>query len=414
MKKNLISLFSVITLVGATLCLPNSVNATETKYFSSLRYNHVSLHTAIKGILPISQNEAQQQSHYIFKYNDKGKLTEIINNTYNNVKLHPLTHFAAKRVEFTYSKGKEVRKFYDVNDVLMPNIRGVYQEVYQIDENGFVHQLNFYDDRNEAMESRWKIAEYRWHKHKELVIEQRFNLNNEKQPLSPYFLFDDTGIEYDADGNPIRHYNLDNNFNIVNNNKGIAYYQDTYDATGQHTKYAYYDENRKLTYSPWKFAYAIKNYDEKGYYTGRTKYDLDDSKINDVLPFASQNPELEPEKIKQVALGYLQALKNLDPELMEKVLHKDLSKHSVLPFPGPDGKQALRATTFERMLEHASHWNRSGARFPPISSNSVAVLDHYNNMATVKMVSDNWVEYLHLVKLNGEWKIKNLLWDFNR
>lgn len=414
MRNTLLSFLGVLTILSTSLITVTSADAAETKYFSSLRYNHVSLHTPIKGILPISHKDAQQQSHYVFNYHDNGQLAEIINNTYNNVKLHPLTHFAAKRVEFTYGKGKEIRKFYDVNNVLMPNIRGVYQEVYQVDDNGFVHQLNFYDDKNQAMESRWKISEYRWHQEGNLVIEQRVNLKNEKQPLSPYFIFNDTGIEYDDAGNPIRHYNLDANFNVVNNDKGIAYYQDEYDASGKHTKYAYYDENRQLTYSPWKFAYAIKNYDEKGYYTGRTKYDLDGSKINDVLPFTSKNPELDPEQIKQVALGYLTALKNLDPELMEQVLHKDLAKHSVLPFPGPDGKQVLRATSFKRMIEHANHWNRSGSRFPPVSSNKVAVLDHYNNMATVKMVSDNWVEYLHLVKLNGQWKIKNLIWDYNR
>jgi len=34
-------------------------------------------------------------------------------------------------------------------------------------------------------------------------------------------------------------------------------------------------------------------------------------------------------------------------------------------------------------------------------------------MAAVKLVSDNWYEYLHLLKINGHWKIKNLVWDYN-
>lgn len=401
-------------LLAMTLQFAIKAYATEVKYFSSLRYNHVSLHAGTKGILPISSQQAAKQRHYVFKYDAAGKLVEIINNTYQNVKLHALTHFGVKRVKIDYVKDKKIFTFYDINEQRMLNIRGVFKEVYRIDNTGFVTQLNFYDAEDKVMNSRWNIAEYRWRKYNNLVIEQRFNAAGIKQPLSPYFHFNDTAIEYDDAGNPYRHYNLDDKLNIVNNSDGMAYYQDSYDEQGVHTKYAYYDQQYQLTLNAWNFAYAIKHYDQQGQYTGRTKYDLHNNKIKNVYHGPKMNEKKEVAAITQVSLDYLNALKQLDPRLMKAVMHPALSKHTVPPFPAPNGEVSLRETSYQRMIEHAEHWNKSGINFPPTMTNNVTVLDQYNNMATVKMVSDNWVEYLHLVKLNGKWQIKNLLWDYNR
>jgi len=35
-------------------------------------------------------------------------------------------------------------------------------------------------------------------------------------------------------------------------------------------------------------------------------------------------------------------------------------------------------------------------------------------MASVKLLSNNWYEYLHQVKIAGKWQIKNLRWTKNQ
>ncbi|MBK9219975.1 MAG: hypothetical protein RJA63_1249 [Pseudomonadota bacterium] len=42
----------------------------------------------------------------------------------------------------------------------------------------------------------------------------------------------------------------------------------------------------------------------------------------------------------------------------------------------------------------------------------IVVLDSTDTMATVKLVSNDFVDYVHLAKYNGTWKIVNALWDF--
>lgn len=37
--------------------------------------------------------------------------------------------------------------------------------------------------------------------------------------------------------------------------------------------------------------------------------------------------------------------------------------------------------------------------------------DIYGNIASVKVDSEDIIEYLQLVKFSGEWKVLNVLWD---
>ena len=41
----------------------------------------------------------------------------------------------------------------------------------------------------------------------------------------------------------------------------------------------------------------------------------------------------------------------------------------------------------------------------------VTVLDVFENAASAKIVASDWVDYLHLARWNGEWKIVNVLWE---
>jgi hypothetical protein len=46
--------------------------------------------------------------------------------------------------------------------------------------------------------------------------------------------------------------------------------------------------------------------------------------------------------------------------------------------------------------------------------NEFEVLDIYQNIASAKAISCDFVDYMQLLKVKGEWKIVNVLWDFKR
>lgn len=369
------------------------------------------------GAHEIDKAEAQNTSHYIFKFDKENRLTEIINNHYHTEKIHHLTTLGAYKTVFEYGENLETRIYYDKNDKRITNERSVYKEVYKFNKRGFKNELRFYDLEDQPMESNWAISRYEWQSLKRFVVEKRFNIKNEAVNVSPYFDFGTTGIVYNKVGLVKGHYNLSEGLRIVENSMGLASYQDTYDEQGNHIRYTYHDKNDALIKNQWGFSIGEKGYDETGNYVSLTQYDENEKLIskrpvysNSIVQMASIPVQNDSVEIEEMALGYLVALQEMKPELMKKVMNEGLNK--VTPgFNPAKKKEEVRETTYEQMIDFAKSWNKQGNKFPHNPKNKVFILDIYDRMATVKLVSDNWVEYLHLVKLNKKWSIINLLWQ---
>ncbi|MEO9871612.1 nuclear transport factor 2 family protein [Ekhidna sp.] len=401
--------------------------AQNIKYFRHLRYNHVSPFIELVGTHPIDGNTASKTSHYIFKYDMNGRMSEIINNHYHTEKKHPLASIGSHKVVFSYEDAKEIRTFYNADNTRTRNDRKVYKEVYIYDENNVKKQLNFYDLDDKPMKSNWKIAEYQWQQTSKYIVEKRYNLKGNLVNISPYFPFGITGIVLDENGIPKGHYNLNEQLEITENKHGIASYQDTYDEIGSHIKYTYHDKEDNLAMNQWNYAVGEKLYDRLGnniklklydaenkllrteniYSNASIKEDADSNTSIKVSPIASKEDSLE---IKKRSLGYLIALEKMKPKLMDTVLNDNLNKITI-DYNRIRAKEYGRATSKKQMIEFARSWNRSGNRFPKNPTNTIEILDIYNRIATVKIFSDNWVEYLHLIKLDNKWEIMNILWQ---
>ncbi|MEN5054461.1 nuclear transport factor 2 family protein [Sphingobacterium kitahiroshimense] len=70
-------------------------------------------------------------------------------------------------------------------------------------------------------------------------------------------------------------------------------------------------------------------------------------------------------------------------------------------------------TTSESMVLLAASYNKNADKFPNSPKKDVILLDVSAKTASVKLVADEWIDYMHIVKLNGSWKIVNVLWQFN-
>ena len=393
-------------------------DSSNTKYYRQLRYNHVSPYIRIVGTHEVDKKTAQSTSHYVFTYDTHNRLIEVLNNHYHTEKKHPLASLGVYRLEIVYENRQETRKFYDQNGKRITNDRNVYKEVFSIDTNRFKYKLNFYDLNDKPMESNWKIAEYRWKKSKNLIIEKRFNLKNKPVNLSPYFEFGITGILLNKHGASKAHYNLNDKLEITNSSVGIASYQDTYDKDGNHVLYTYHDASNKLAINQWGFAIGRKIYDKNG---NNIKLELLDTarKVtrsrpiysNSTIALSKKPSQKDIDEIEKQSLGYLVALQQLKPELMKDVLNDSLNKVTI-GFDRNKRMEIARETTKRQMIAFATSWNKANNQFPPKPNNQVKILDIYNRIATVKLTSDVWVEYLHLIKLNGKWKIMNLIWQY--
>lgn len=325
-----------LSILSLLLMISSFSFAQTTNYFRQLRYNHVSPYIDIVGIHPIDSSTASTTSHYILKYNKSKNLTEIINHHYSTEKVHPLASLGVHKVIISYDDDKEIRTFYDPNNNRITNDRKVFKEVYLLDKNGLRKQLNFYDLDNKAMESNWDVAKYQWEQSKKYVVERRYDLEKNLQTLSPYFKFGVTGIIVVKNGMPKGNYNLNSKLQITEDESGVAPYQDEYDKMGNHIRYTYHNKKGDLTMNQWNYAIGEKTYDKLGNFI---ELKLLDDKQNLITtreipsnvslktsPPASRKDSLE---IKEQSLGYLMALQELKPKLMDGVLNDSLNKITI-------------------------------------------------------------------------------------
>jgi|GEM_PF-778026 len=407
--------FNLLFLLFTSFLFSQSNNSTE--YFRHLRYNHISPFAEIIGVHPIDQTTAKSTSHYIFKYDKKNRLVEIINNHYHTEKRHPLASIGVYNLKIEYQDSKEIRTFYDPNGKRITNDRDVFKEVFTYYENNKKSQLQFYDLNDSPMESNWKIAQYNWSHENNSVIERRYNLNKDLVNVSPYFDFGITKIKLDSNGLPIAHYNLNDQLQVANNKDGIASYRDSFDSQGNHVKYSYYNKDEDLALNQWGFAYGVKSYDALGNNILLEQFDKESKVLrsrsiytNSTISLSAPANSIDSSEIRRQSLGYLKALQELDPILMQEVLNDSLNKVTV-GYDRQLQKAVARPTTYDQMIAFAEDWNKSHMKFPPVPNNKVEILGIYDQIASVKLDSDNWVEYLHLIKLYGKWKIINLIWQ---
>ena len=112
--------------------------------------------------------------------------------------------------------------------------------------------------------------------------------------------------------------------------------------------------------------------------------------------------------IVAAALDYIDGFYTSDAARMERALHPELAKRIVVDPAGPESR--LQNMTAEQLIQATA--GGGAARIPDSAKKEdVTILDVYNNVASVRIDAGLWIDYLHVARWNGEWKIVNVLWE---
>lgn len=116
--------------------------------------------------------------------------------------------------------------------------------------------------------------------------------------------------------------------------------------------------------------------------------------------------------IKQLALDYIESQHKPNATQMEQALHPRLVKRTFWKDKAT-GKDFLYEYFAENMVILAERYNVKGDKFPVNPKKEFKLLDISDRTASIKLIADEWIDYMHLVKLNGKWTIISVLWQFN-
>jgi len=119
-------------------------------------------------------------------------------------------------------------------------------------------------------------------------------------------------------------------------------------------------------------------------------------------------PEEDRQAITRAVLDYIEGWYLGDAEQMERSLHPDLAKRII--FADPRGFDRLEQISALALVIAA---RRGVGKRTPIERQrkDITILDTFENTACVRIDAADWVDFLQLGKLNGQWQIVNVLWE---
>ena len=107
--------------------------------------------------------------------------------------------------------------------------------------------------------------------------------------------------------------------------------------------------------------------------------------------------------MRKPALDYVEGWYQKDAERVKRGLHPDLAKRNL------DENGGIGQYTRQSLLDIVPVYGGSGSE----KKFEFTVLDAGKDIASVKVVSDAFTDYIHLIKWKGQWYVLNVLWCFN-
>jgi putative lumazine-binding protein len=106
--------------------------------------------------------------------------------------------------------------------------------------------------------------------------------------------------------------------------------------------------------------------------------------------------------VRATVTNYIEAYYTADAHRMEQTLHPHYLKHMI------HGDIRMREWNGAQMVESVRANNAASL---PVAERTeeVSVLDVAGNLASAKLVTPGWTDYLTLLKVDGEWKILSVV-----
>lgn len=112
------------------------------------------------------------------------------------------------------------------------------------------------------------------------------------------------------------------------------------------------------------------------------------------------------EKILAAAKDYIESWLDGDAERMGRCLHPQLAKRSVEKDP-KTGEPIVENLTREDMVGYT----KQGFGKKYSRPYELTILDAYGDLATVRLFSSTYMDYLHIARFGDRWQLLNVLWQ---
>ncbi len=115
--------------------------------------------------------------------------------------------------------------------------------------------------------------------------------------------------------------------------------------------------------------------------------------------------------VKSAVLDYVEGIYEVAPERIEKSVDVKMRKYG---YWRPDDSNEYRdgsEMNYKQLVNLAANWNKKGRVDAKTEKKEIVVLDMLDKTASAKLVAYWGIDYFHLAKEDGKWKIINVIWQ---
>ena len=132
-----------------------------------------------------------------------------------------------------------------------------------------------------------------------------------------------------------------------------------------------------------------------------------------VLPaiITAQNGQssTDEELVRQAIEDYVLALYNVEPDRIARSV--DTSLHKIGYYDHQGKAQNHVPMTYHQLYQLAGRWNKEGKNADESSPREIEIYQIHDRTASAKLTAQWGVDFMHLSKVDGQWKIMHVMWQ---
>jgi hypothetical protein len=131
----------------------------------------------------------------------------------------------------------------------------------------------------------------------------------------------------------------------------------------------------------------------------------------DPKPDAPSWNEADHKDVKAAIEDYVEGLYQVDSTRIERSVDSTLRKLGYWYNPKDKKYRDNLYMSYNSLVKLAARWNKDGDQVDENSPKKIEIYDINSKTASAKLTAAWGIDYFHLGKVNGQWKIFNVIWQ---
>ncbi len=123
----------------------------------------------------------------------------------------------------------------------------------------------------------------------------------------------------------------------------------------------------------------------------------------------AQKQQTDQDLVKAAVEDYVLGLYNVEPERIARSVDTTLHKLGYYDYDGETYNHVLM--TYQQLYKLAGQWNKDGSQADQKSLRKIEIYEVNDRTASAKLTAKWGIDFMHLSKTNGRWRITNIMWQ---